>query len=247
MPSWEPPPFSLESFHELPARTPSPPAMSSTEFAMLLSSPKLELESIPDFEECSYVVGENGGHTLVESNHALESEEQASAQHSFSNGLNTSSATSTRVGDNYGSGVEEAEDRHGVRAVDTSSRHSPRIISKPKSRRVSKAEEECLIAVGLLADLKGTTAARSRKMTEDERNLMLHKRRLRNRASAARSREKQRNTVAVLAQQVEELSQDAFRLRKDCSDAQSEIQRLREQNATLLAAFASRAGFHFNL
>lgn len=46
------------------------------------------------------------------------------------------------------------------------------------------------------ADLAGTTAARSRKMTASEREVMLHRRRLRNRASAARSRHKAREAAA---------------------------------------------------
>lgn len=46
------------------------------------------------------------------------------------------------------------------------------------------------------ADLAGTTAARSRKMSASEREVMLHRRRLRNRASAARSRHKAREAAA---------------------------------------------------
>jgi len=46
------------------------------------------------------------------------------------------------------------------------------------------------------ANLAGTTAARSRKMSASEREVMLHRRRLRNRASAARSRYKAREAAA---------------------------------------------------
>jgi Basic region leucine zipper len=91
-----------------------------------------------------------------------------------------------------------------------------------------------------LSDLKGTTAARSRKMTELERSVMLHKRRLRNRASAARSREKQRNAVAVLSEQVATLSSTISKLRRANASGRSEIARLCAQNATLRAAVAAK-------
>jgi Basic region leucine zipper len=91
-----------------------------------------------------------------------------------------------------------------------------------------------------LSDLKGTTAARSRKMTEHERTVMLHKRRLRNRASAARSREKQRNAVAVLSEQVATLSSTISKLRRANASGRSEIARLCAQNATLRAAVAAK-------
>eukprot|EP00170_Pyropia_yezoensis_P010244 contig_47143_g10282 len=48
-----------------------------------------------------------------------------------------------------------------------------------------------------LADLSGTTAAESRRMSAEERALMLHKRKLRNRASAARSRDRQRASASA--------------------------------------------------
>lgn len=57
-----------------------------------------------------------------------------------------------------------------------------------------------------LLDLAGTTAARSRKMDPEEREIMLMKRRLRNRASAARSRQKQRNQVRSLTEKVTNLN-----------------------------------------
>lgn len=63
-----------------------------------------------------------------------------------------------------------------------------------------------------LLDLSGTTAARSRKMDAGEREIMLMKRRLRNRASAARSRQKQRNQVNVLQDEVKALKRENERL-----------------------------------
>lgn len=75
---------------------------------------------------------------------------------------------------------------------------------KIRRRRLTK-EEESKYDPRLLKDLTGTTAAKSRKMSVKERDIMLHKRRLRNRASAARSREKQRKTIGELMNDYEKL------------------------------------------
>lgn len=85
-----------------------------------------------------------------------------------------------------------------------------------------------------LADLKGTTAARSRKMTEEERRVMLHKRRLRNRASAARSREKRSRTLLDLTTEVEELIKRTSALTQQAKDAAGEVRKLMAQNVLLV-------------
>lgn len=83
-------------------------------------------------------------------------------------------------------------------------------------------------------DLKGTTAARSRKMTEEERRVMLHKRRLRNRASAARSREKRSRTLNDLSTEVEELMKKAATLAEQARKAVEEARRLKAKNVLLV-------------
>lgn len=245
--SWEPPPFSLDAMPEYPGRSPSPPAMSSADFTALLNNPRMEFGDVPELDNLEFVNSEQGGKHPADPTQTTEDRELSNFKIFEPSSAYSSSAASTCFDNNSESVQHDAECGRSVRTVDTSVRQSPGGVLKPKAKRVSKAEEERLIARGLLVDLKGTTAARSRKMTEDERNIMLHKRRLRNRASAARSREKQRNTVAVLVKQVEELSKSASKLQHDCSNAQIEIQRLRQQNAALLAAFASRTAYQFSL
>ncbi|GJQ10307.1 hypothetical protein GpartN1_g5156.t1 [Galdieria partita] len=61
-------------------------------------------------------------------------------------------------------------------------------------------------------DLKGTTSARARRMSAEERNLVLLKRKLRNRASAVRSRKRRLAVIERLYGQLIELSLLASRL-----------------------------------
>jgi hypothetical protein len=110
-----------------------------------------------------------------------------------------------------------------------------------KRRRIFSPDGSPIYDRLLLEDLRGTTAAQSRLMTEDERDLMLHKRRLRNRASAARSREKQRSSIQQLSTQVEDLNSALLSLRKNYIDQQTEIRSLREQNNALRAALSARS------
>lgn len=85
-----------------------------------------------------------------------------------------------------------------------------------------------------LTDLSGTTAARSRKMSDEERKIMLHKRRLRNRASAARSREKRSRTLNELTTEVEDLMKNSARLAEKASQALGETRKLRAKNLMLM-------------
>jgi cell division protein FtsB len=147
------------------------------------------------------------------------------------------SESSTHPGD-VSDAVTSASPYHDTRITSVSTADK---ASSPKRRRTSKIEELSFFDDELLQDLKGTTAARSRLMSEEERNLMLHKRRLRNRASAARSREKQRSAVQCLSQQAEGLISTIHDLRKDCAAQHAEIRRLREQNNALRAAISLRS------
>jgi hypothetical protein len=120
---------------------------------------------------------------------------------------------------------------------------SDRASSPKRRRRVAKEEDHFIFDKALLQDLKGTTAARSKLMSADERSVMLHKRRLRNRASAARSREKQRSAVRCLSDQVDSLTLKIYDLQQDCISQQEEIRILREQNNVLRAAVSVRSSF----
>ncbi|KAI0565594.1 Basic region leucine zipper [Gracilaria domingensis] len=104
------------------------------------------------------------------------------------------------------------------------------ILDKPAASSSSSPS----LAHNELSDLKGTTAARSRKMTEHERRIMLHKRRLRNRASAARSREKRSRTLIGLSAEVEQLMKQTAMLAEKATQAVEEARRLKAHNVMLV-------------
>lgn len=103
-----------------------------------------------------------------------------------------------------------------------------------RRHRMTK-EEEARFAPELLRDLKGTTAAKSRKMSAQEHDVMLHKRRLRNRASAARSRDKQRKTISELCEEMEALEKNSSQLLKRAVAAEAHTALTNSQNAELSA------------
>lgn len=105
-------------------------------------------------------------------------------------------------------------------------------VGKIRRHRMTK-EEEARFETTDLTDLSGSTAAKSRKMSEGERDIMLHKRRLRNRASAARSRDKQRKTIGELGEEMDQLFEKAQALQTNCEEAQKTIIQLREENEKL--------------
>lgn len=109
---------------------------------------------------------------------------------------------------------------------------------KIRRKRMTK-EEEARFTPDQLKDLSGTTAAKSRKMTPKERDIMLHKRRLRNRESAARSRDKQRKTIGELSEEMDALSATVQRLTERAKEADACTTTLRNQNSSLLAQVAS--------
>lgn len=94
-------------------------------------------------------------------------------------------------------------------------------------------EEEARFDPRDLVDLKGSTAAKSRKMTPQERDIMLHKRRLRNRQSAARSRDKQRKTITELGDEVDQLLLKAQRVKQRCHSAEQQLRDLRAAHEAL--------------
>lgn len=105
-------------------------------------------------------------------------------------------------------------------------------IGKIRRHRMTK-EEEARFKPQDLVDLTGSTAAKSRKMSMQERDIMLHKRRLRNRASAARSRDKQRKTINDVGDEVDELMEFSKELLERCIAAEHSIAELRDKNDAL--------------
>lgn len=100
-------------------------------------------------------------------------------------------------------------------------------------RRLSRSEEA--LEYGELADIGGTTAARSRQMSEEERRVMLYKRKLRNRASAARSREKRCRTILELSKEVHSLLEVSTKLRVECNSRAAENNQIMNENKKLKA------------
>lgn len=98
-------------------------------------------------------------------------------------------------------------------------------------------EEEARFDPDDLLDLRGSTAAKSRKMTVEQRDVMLHKRRLRNRASAARSRDKQRKTIGELGYEVDNLVHLAAAIEARCVKAESDLAQLRTAHSALQAEY----------
>lgn len=100
-----------------------------------------------------------------------------------------------------------------------------RPIGSLKEKREREAKQ---FPRNLLANLDGTTSAEVRKMSSKERELVLYKRKLRNRESARRSRQKRQATLAELQEEIGDLLLVAGRV-VDAGLA------LREENGSLRA------------
>ena len=120
-----------------------------------------------------------------------------------------------------------------VSTITKTGKNTRNSIAREKANK-SSSLLDLSVTTNDFSDLKGTTAARSRKMTEEERKIMLHKRRLRNRASAARSREKRSRTLTDLTAEVEDLMKKATLLAKQASDAIEETRKLKAKNILLM-------------
>ncbi|KAK4522728.1 hypothetical protein GAYE_PCTG14G0618 [Galdieria yellowstonensis] len=81
-----------------------------------------------------------------------------------------------------------------------------------------------------IEDLKGSTSAQGRKMTAEERALMLYKRKLRNRESAAKTRKKRAKTLNQIGHELEELREKAELL----DERSSLVRRTEEENKKLV-------------
>lgn len=128
--------------------------------------------------------------------------------------------------------VAESEE-NGNKASGLGGLGAQKCIGKIRRHRMTK-EEEARFNPKDLVDLTGSTAAKSRKMTDKERDIMLHKRRLRNRASAARSRDKQRKTIIELSDELEELYYRSEDILQRCNLAEHRIKLLEKEKALLI-------------
>ncbi|KAA8499533.1 hypothetical protein FVE85_7118 [Porphyridium purpureum] len=95
-----------------------------------------------------------------------------------------------------------------------------------------------------LEDLSGCTASVARRMSPEDRAVMLMKRKLRNRESAKRSRAKRMQTVDVLQDQVRRMSREAEELRQRCEAVVLKNTELRRQNVGLTNALATARASH---
>eukprot|EP00183_Erythrolobus_madagascarensis_P000380 CAMPEP_0185847824 /NCGR_PEP_ID=MMETSP1354-20130828/2940_1 /TAXON_ID=708628 /ORGANISM="Erythrolobus madagascarensis, Strain CCMP3276" /LENGTH=231 /DNA_ID=CAMNT_0028548155 /DNA_START=510 /DNA_END=1205 /DNA_ORIENTATION=- len=82
-------------------------------------------------------------------------------------------------------------------------------------------------------DLRGSTAMAARKMTPEERAVVLHKRKLRNRQSAKRSRARRLKTIGELSDAYDEIARDADTLRRKCELVVEQNKLLKEENTRL--------------
>lgn len=99
-------------------------------------------------------------------------------------------------------------------SADTPSPVSVGRVEKGKvgSLREKRAREAAQFPRALLRNLSGTTSAEVRKMSSEERALVLFKRKLRNRESARRSRQKRQATLSDLHEELAELATVAARM-----------------------------------
>lgn len=109
-----------------------------------------------------------------------------------------------------------------------------RKITRKRPRKSEAAAEAARWAPAIASqDLAGTTAAASRRMSTEERQLMLHKRKLRNRASAARSRAVARTVVADVVEEVAALEAAVTTVGARVEGVVSANAQLRRENAEL--------------
>mmetsp|Transcript_42135 Transcript_42135/g.103678 ORF Transcript_42135/g.103678 Transcript_42135/m.103678 type:complete len:269 (+) Transcript_42135:206-1012(+) len=109
-----------------------------------------------------------------------------------------------------------------------------------KLRLAKQAEERKKFPRDKIGDLKGVTSMAVRNMTKDERELVLHKRKLRNRESAKKSRARKQTTMEGLRAMLEDLRDEAILLRQKCSETETDVAALRLENASLRARLESR-------
>ncbi|KAA8499536.1 Cyclic AMP-responsive element-binding protein 3-like protein 3 [Porphyridium purpureum] len=94
----------------------------------------------------------------------------------------------------------------------------------------------------VLEDLSGCTASVARRMSPEDRAIMLMKRKLRNRESAKRSRVKRLQTIDVLEEQLHVMSRATEELRRKCDLVVRQNMELVQQNQSLGEALAVAHG-----
>eukprot|EP00179_Madagascaria_erythrocladioides_P007834 CAMPEP_0198314012 /NCGR_PEP_ID=MMETSP1450-20131203/4846_1 /TAXON_ID=753684 ORGANISM="Madagascaria erythrocladiodes, Strain CCMP3234" /NCGR_SAMPLE_ID=MMETSP1450 /ASSEMBLY_ACC=CAM_ASM_001115 /LENGTH=332 /DNA_ID=CAMNT_0044017049 /DNA_START=345 /DNA_END=1343 /DNA_ORIENTATION=- len=109
--------------------------------------------------------------------------------------------------------------------------HSDEELPSPRKTDAETGEVQSPRAP--VKDLKGTTSAMSRKMTDNERDLMLLKRKLRNRQSAARSRKRHQAILQTLQQDLGTLTERADKVTAACENCSMQNGKLREENMRL--------------
>lgn len=95
----------------------------------------------------------------------------------------------------------------------------------------------------VLTNLEGTTSAEVRKMNATERELVLYKRKLRNRESARRSRQKRQATLLELQEEVDDLMQVSERMVDVGMVLRDENTRLRDRLSCALAELKGLRSF----
>lgn len=96
----------------------------------------------------------------------------------------------------------------------------------------------------ILGNLDGTTSAEVRKMNATERELVLYKRKLRNRESARRSRQKRQATLAELQEEIDDLMQVTGRMVEVGISLHEENVRLRDRLAGANKEIARMRGMY---
>lgn len=113
--------------------------------------------------------------------------------------------------------------KHPVAAQPTPSPEQTCSLKEKREREARQFPKE------ILGNLDGTTSAEVRKMNATERELVLYKRKLRNRESARRSRQKRQATLAELQEEIDDLMQVSGRMVEVGISLREENARLREK------------------
>eukprot|EP00190_Bangiopsis_sp_CCMP1999_P004033 CAMPEP_0198729822 /NCGR_PEP_ID=MMETSP1475-20131203/21163_1 /TAXON_ID= ORGANISM="Unidentified sp., Strain CCMP1999" /NCGR_SAMPLE_ID=MMETSP1475 /ASSEMBLY_ACC=CAM_ASM_001111 /LENGTH=156 /DNA_ID=CAMNT_0044492533 /DNA_START=158 /DNA_END=628 /DNA_ORIENTATION=- len=104
----------------------------------------------------------------------------------------------------------------------------PRFLDDVEDRLIQLKHE-----VDITGDIAGTTSAESKKMNAEEYQIMLYKRKLRNRLSASASRKRHQMEVKQLQQEIEDLSDRADSVMQVCELCAAENVKLRNENMQL--------------
>lgn len=142
-----------------------------------------------------------------------------------------------------GSWYQDAEERVNQYDEEDSGADADQVVpgtvstSQPqpvKRRRMSEHEIEKIKTMPeAFADLKGTTAMQARRMSPDEREVVLMKRKLRNRQSAKRSRMRRQMTLNELNDEFRAMVDTSDKLREQILELVAQNKKLKMENARL--------------